>query len=124
MSWDDIGKNTRKAAQLLKDAHFRSCVSRSYYAAFSVLNQRLLRHERPARLYETHSHRRLPDLIEAHLLRRNPQTRRSLRTTVVRLYAARLDADYRLSRTIDQAVALNALRDAKSVFQALGVSDA
>ncbi|HEV8608267.1 MAG TPA: HEPN domain-containing protein [Tepidisphaeraceae bacterium] len=124
MTWDQIGRNTRKAAQLLKDADLRSCVSRSYYAAFSVLNQRLLRHERPPRLYETHSHRHIPDLIEVHLLPRNAQARRSLRTTVVRLYNARLDADYRLSRTVDQAVALNALRDVKSIFQVLGVSDA
>jgi len=39
------------------------------------------------------------------------------------MYVARLDADYRLSRTVDQGVALNALRDAKSVFEVLGVSD-
>src|SRR6266581_5777397 len=116
MTWDQIGRNTRKAAQLLKDAHFRSSVSRSYYAAFSVLHQRLLRHERPAHPYETHSHRRIPDLIEAYLLSRNPRARRSLRAAVVRMYVARLDADYRLSRTVDQGDALNALRDAKSVF--------
>lgn len=101
----------------------RSGVSRAYYAAFSVLNQRLLRHEDPPGGYETHRHRRIPELIEQYLSPRNAKARRALRTTVVRLYKARLDADYKLTRTVDDAVALNALRDAKSIFRVLGVKD-
>lgn len=123
MSWDDLGRNSRRAAQDLKERSPRSCVSRAYYAVFSVLNERLLPQEAPPQSYETHAHRRLPDLIEDHLLAQNPRGRRSLRTTVRRLYNARLDADYRLSRTVDDAIALSAFRDAKAVFQLLGVDD-
>jgi uncharacterized protein (UPF0332 family) len=124
MTWDDLGKSCRRAAQEVKEQHPRSCVSRAYYAAFTVLNERLLPHEAPPHNYETHAHRRLPDLIEEYLFPTDQRRRRSLRMTVRRLYNARLDADYRLSRTVDQAIALGALRDAKAIFQTLGVDDA
>ncbi len=123
MNWIDVGKNCRAAAQLLKERHPRSSVSRAYYAAFSALNDRLLAHSRPPLQYETHLHQQIPDLIEAHLMRGNSRARRALRTTVVRLYKARLDADYKLSRTVDESVALNALRDAKSIFRVLGLDN-
>ena len=124
LSWDEIGLNSRRAAQVLKDGHARSSVSRAYYSAFYVVNERLLRHASPPAHYETHRHQQIPDLIEAHLLKRNAKARRALRTTVVRLYKARLDADYKRRPTMNQAVALDALRDAKAIFNVLGVSDA
>ena len=124
MTWDELGKSSRIAAQSLKQLHPRSCVSRAYYAAFSVLNERLLPLEAPPQGYETHAHRRIPDLIHAHLLLQDERGRRSLRTTARRLYNARLDADYRRSRTEDDAIALSALRDAKAIFEILGVGDA
>ena len=121
--WDEIGADSRKGAQLLRQKHPRSSVSRAYYAVFSVLNQRLLPYDVPAQGYETHAHRAIPDLIEEHLYAKDARRRRSLRTTIRRLYNARLEADYRLARTIDQTGALNALRDAKAIFEMLGVND-
>jgi uncharacterized protein (UPF0332 family) len=123
MTWTEVGRNCRAAAQLLKEHHPRSSVSRAYYAAFSALNDRLLRHKGPPLRYETHLHQQIPDLIEAHLLKGSIKSRRALRTTIVRLYKARLEADYKLTRSIDDSVALNALRDAKSVFRVLGIDD-
>lgn len=120
MSWEDIGRNSREAAQLLKDGHARSSVSRSYYAAFCVLNERLLEHEDPPGRFETHAHQAIPNLIEKYLLPDSAKARRALRTTVVRLYKARLDADYRLTRTVNEPVVLGALRDAKAIFSVLG----
>src|ERR1700731_4265084 len=107
MSWDDIGIDSRRGAQMLQEQHPRSCVSRAYYSAFSVLNNRLLPHEAPPPQYETHAHRRIPDLIDEHLFQADDRRRRSLRTTIRRLYNARLDADYRLTRTVDPSTALN-----------------
>lgn len=123
MRWDELGTNNRRAAQLLKSEHPRSCVSRAYYAAFSVVNERLLPHESPPENYETHAHRRMPDLIEEYLFPADARRRRSLRTTVRRLYNVRLDADYRRARTVDEAIALGSLRDAKAIFEMLGVDD-
>jgi uncharacterized protein (UPF0332 family) len=124
MNWDALAVDSRKAAQKLKQEHPRSCVSRSYYAAFSAVNQRLLPHEAPQVRHETHMHRELPGLIERHLFPRDQKRRRVLRATIVRLYNARLDADYKRSRTVDRAIALGSLRDAKAVFEMLGVADA
>ena len=122
--WDEIGVDSRQGAQLLREKHPRGSVSRAYYAAFSVLNQRLLPREVPARGYETHAHRAIPDLIEEYLYAGDIRRRRSLRTTIRRLYNARLEADYRLARTVDEREALDALRDAKAIFEMLGVNDA
>jgi len=124
MSWVDIGIDSRKSAQLLRENHPRSCVSRAYYAAFSVINERLFAHASPPPKYETHAHAKLPDLIEKHLFRKNSKLRNSLRTAIKRLYNARLVADYRSSRTVDRSVALGALRDAKAIFAMIGVNDA
>jgi hypothetical protein len=62
-------------------------------------------------------------LIEEYLLQSNTTARRGLRTTISRLYKARLAADYKLTQTVDDSVTLGALRDAKSIFRILGVDD-
>jgi hypothetical protein len=61
--------------------------------------------------------------IRRHLADLYPKENRSLRATVTRLYNARLDADYNPAASHDERVALNALRDARTVFAILEVDD-
>jgi uncharacterized protein (UPF0332 family) len=122
MTWNEIAVNSREAAQLSKQHHPRSCVSRAYYAAYSLVNQRLLPYEAPAAGFEGHAHAGISGLIRRYLFKKDQKRCAELRSTMHRLYLARLDADYRPSRTVDRSIALSALRDANVVFRMFGDS--
>lgn len=120
MDWDAIGRENLRAAQSLKGSkHWRSSVSRAYYAAFGVLNHILPRAEAPPAEHRTHRHRQLTGLVRRHLDRLTVSRNRSPRTTITRLYNARLAADYDERMSHDEKVALNALRGALAVFHCL-----
>jgi uncharacterized protein (UPF0332 family) len=121
-SWDSIGREDLRAAQELKSGkHWRSGVSRAYYAAFHALNHVLLPLENPPHHFRTHLHRQLSSLVRRHLTSLTVKRNQALRTTITRLYNARLSADYDERMTHDDAVALAALRDALSIFHVLEV---
>jgi uncharacterized protein (UPF0332 family) len=123
VDWDAIGRENLRAARGLKGSkHWRSSVSRAYYAAFDVLNHVLLPAEAPPAGYRTHRHQQLTGLVRRHLTRLTASRNRSLRTTITRLYNARLAADYDERMSHDETVALNALRDALAVFHCLEVA--
>lgn len=122
MSWATLGRENLKASRHAKEGqHWRTSVSRAYYAAFDALNEVLLRVENPPARYRTHLHRQIPDLIKKHLTGFLVTGNRALRTTVTRLYKARLAADYDERVTHDDLVAQNALRDAYAIFHELAV---
>ncbi len=121
--WDEIAKANLSAAQRLTDgAHARSCVSRSYYAAFAAVAF-TLRSLAPFGMgRETPPHHRVTRLIHDHLGESmGPRRLRELQAMVRRLYNERLNADYRARLTVDGGSALQARRDAHAVCRELGV---
>ena len=120
-TWQEIGQDSFTAAQELYDQkRYRSSVSRSYYAAFSVVTHSLT--EAGARfgsLQETPAHQAVPKLIKQHLTLPPRQMTSSI-AIIRRLYARRLAADYQ-RRTTDAVTAREAIRDAVTLFRYLEV---
>ena len=109
----------RAAEALLRDGHYRSSVSRAYYAAYCAAT-----HEIVQKLttfpngWNNPPHEKLPIYVESNLtltLSGKAKIKRLLR--ILRQY--REDADYRPYRVSDVRAARNSVRDAKSVQQAL-----
>ncbi len=120
-TWREIGEQNYAAGrELLKLEQYRSSVSRFYYAAFSLLTHELSEAGVTfGNNGETPSHQALPGLIKRHL----PLSyRRQCVAIVRRLYAVRITADYQ-RRTIDEAVAQEAQRDAAQLLRYLGGND-
>lgn len=121
MSWQDIGvENFHAGCSLVSDNQYHSAVSRFYYAAFSVLTHALEGKFATEDGQETPSHKGLRKLIKNELNTVSILARREIATLMGRLYAARIDADYR-HRTTDRLTAQDARRDVTVLFEALGV---
>jgi uncharacterized protein (UPF0332 family) len=123
MNWNEIGKNHLLAAQLVRDECPRSCVSRAYYSAHAVLAQALTNAgwKDFGKGRQTPAHDRQQKLIGQHLSLIGPKRVRELKALIWRLYAHRIDADYRRGATVDRSIARDSIRDALSVFLLLGI---
>ena len=123
--WLNIGIDNFKSGCVLLDSSkaecWRSSVNRFYYAAFAVLTEALSGQFDTANGQETPSHKGLPRLIKHELVSVSETTRGEVVRIIRRLYAARIDADYR-RRTVDRKTAQDARRDTAALFEALGVS--
>ena len=123
-TWADLSLDSIAAAKTMHpQGRYRSCISRCYYAAFSAATEELAKVKNIRFEYgrDHPTHRQLPGLARRHLVGRLrswdlPRLVSALR----RLYAARIDADYVRSATIDEELVRNILRDAHTVLRALG----
>jgi uncharacterized protein (UPF0332 family) len=122
MTWTQIGKKNLHAAKQLANLHPRSSSSRAYYAAHAVLADALAKAGYlPGRGRQTPPHDQQRSLISSHLATKGQRVVRELRAVIWRLYAYRLDADYRRTVAVDRARALESVRDACTLFRLLGV---
>jgi uncharacterized protein (UPF0332 family) len=122
-TWEEISLDSLRAAQkLLDDGHFRSSVSRSYYAAYCAVTGELCRrNDRFARGRNNPAHEQLTALIRNGLpWQAGP--RRRLTRAVRRLRFARETADYRPGVSVDRALALACVFDALAVLELLEIS--
>lgn len=119
-TWIELARDARKAAsQLLTQEYFRSCVSRSYYAAYSKVTHELVA---TARLTmpenrEGPSHARLRPLIETSMPNMIREKRVKLSELMGRLYTLRIDADYKPSIKVEDADAREAMSLMKTIFE-------
>lgn len=123
-TWFDVASDTRKAASRLVSDHFRSCLSRAYYAAYSKVTFDLSRiagvnfpagdegPKHPGRT-GTGGIRRL---IETHMTGLNKPQRVKLSELIGRLYTLRCFADYRPSVEIDGRDAREAVSIMNTIF--------
>jgi len=119
-TWQEIGLSSLYAAQMLyEQKQFRSSVSRSYYAAFSVITHQLV--EAGARFgqQETPPHQAVPKLMKQYLTLPGWQMTGSI-AIIRRLYAARIAADYQ-RRVTNGPTARAAIRDSVALFRYLEV---
>jgi uncharacterized protein (UPF0332 family) len=119
-TWRELSLDSLQAAQkLLLEGHWRSSVSRSYYAAYCAVSDQLTRRGvNFAHGWKNPSHDQLPTLIQ-NTLALPLHTRRQLTRALRRLRAAREDADYRPGIAVDRILALACVQDAILVTQAL-----
>ena len=117
-----MARDSLRAAKSLKDRrNYRSSVSRSYYAAFSLATSQLARLGVGFYRYEHPLHNRVRKLVKQHLTALGKPNNADLCSVLNGLYKARLDADYVSGVTIDEPVARNMIRDACRAFRILGV---
>jgi uncharacterized protein (UPF0332 family) len=122
MTWVEIGKSHLSAAKSLRVSHPRSSISRSYYAAHVALAQSLFNSGyAPVNGRQTQPHQSQAKLIGIHLAHFTPNAVKELRAVTRRLYARRIDADYKRNMTVDAATASQSLQDVSTLFYLLGV---
>jgi uncharacterized protein (UPF0332 family) len=118
--WDEIAADNFQSANCLgKAGHWRSCVSRAYYAAFSAVTHVLTGKVTFRQNREAPDHKEVPKLIDCYL--KDLPDASKVTKAVRRLYNGRLEADYKSGRTVDKATALGARRDAYTVCKYLKV---
>jgi uncharacterized protein (UPF0332 family) len=111
-TWHDIAKGNEEAAKvLLKGDHWRSAVSRAYFAAYSDTTGRLQAQGLDLGPRSNPAHAALPELIEGNLAGLKDWERRDLKSRTRRLYAARCAADYEASAAIGVVEARQGLTD-------------
>jgi uncharacterized protein (UPF0332 family) len=117
-TWRELSLDSLEAAQkLLAEGHFRSSVSRSYYAAYCALTGRLIRRGVLfARGWRNPSHEQLPAVVRNGLAL-PPNTRRAFNRAIRRLRTARENADYRPGIQVNRADAIAAVHDAIMIVQ-------
>ena len=115
-----MSENNRKSAQqLLETEQIRSCISRSYYAAYCAVTDLLVsRNVQFPRGWNNPAHEQLPDLVlnNSGLPR---ATRFEVNKVLRRLSRQREDADYRPHAVLVLRDAVKAVRDAQFILRTL-----
>jgi uncharacterized protein (UPF0332 family) len=120
-NWLDMARDAREAAnRLLTEDHYRSAVARVYYAAYSKITHEL---ESIAGLpmpagREGPSHARIRPVIETSMPNMAQPKRDKLSEMLGRLYALRIDADYRPSVEVEGTEGREAISIMKTIFEA------
>ncbi len=124
-TWQDMAVDSLRAAKKLRDAgHFRSSVSRAYYAVFCLVTAELCKVTSVGGFgrYAHPPHREMTRFVQNCLRTRMAVGQAEwLNSLIRRLYKARLEADYVCGAAIDLALARDTLRDAHIVFRLLKV---
>jgi uncharacterized protein (UPF0332 family) len=120
VTWPEISDDNWTAANLLSDqGHHRSSISRAYYAAYAIATEALVgMNVQFAADRDGPSHAQLPAMILSNL-GLGWSVKYNVRRALLRLYMARVNADYR-TVTVDDEAAKMALRDANLIRQTLG----
>jgi uncharacterized protein (UPF0332 family) len=116
-TWAELSEDCLVVAQkLFNEGHLRSSISRSYYAAYSAISEKLVgRGVSFAHGWNNLSHDQLLMLVR-NGLRLSTQNRRQVERSIRRLRVARENADYRPGITVDRPLAL------ACIFDALGIA--
>ena len=121
--WDSIGwENLIVGRRLRLDRRWRSSISRSYYAVFSIVVGRLEGRVRLQRRMLTPRHEELPHLIRRHMTQLAHKDRLKLSTLVIRLRAARIRADYNRHQLPERRETVECCSMAAVAFRMLGVN--
>jgi len=120
-NWLDVARDAREAAnRLLTEDHYRSAVARAYFAAYSKISHELVAIAGlpmpPGR--EGPGHNRIRPVIESSMPNMIQAKRDKLSEMIGRLYALRIDADYRPSIEVEGTEAREAISLMKTIFEA------
>ena len=124
MTWIEVARDAASAAKLcFRNGHFRSAVSRSYYAMYAAVTGRLVQSgAEPPAGRPGWSHAKTQHLaIEVLRSRLGAKATREIRRMMAAAYSDRITADYLPGRTVDSAVAGRCVSYAIAVLRRLGV---
>jgi uncharacterized protein (UPF0332 family) len=104
---------------LLREADYRGCVSRAYYAAYCAAASEIVQKVTAfSYSWQNPSHAKVPNYIQNNLS--IPQAKKdTLATLINTLRLFREDADYRPQISVDEQFARDCVRDAAAVQQEL-----
>jgi uncharacterized protein (UPF0332 family) len=123
-SWQEMSLECRKAAQhMIVAGHYRSSISRSYYAVYCAVSHVLAEKFTFSHGGNNPSHTDLPNMILHNMSFLSQPRRWELRKTFLLLWKMRVEADYVPSAYLDRSTAVQALREAGSVQTLLGIDD-
>lgn len=118
-SWASISVDALKAAKLLNNAgHWRACVNRSYYAAYSAVTARIPKGTQFSRGRQNPAHDQIPRIARQLL---PPTESRELVKDLKLLRHLREDADYRPGISVDSEYAVIAIHAAGRIARVTGV---
>jgi uncharacterized protein (UPF0332 family) len=117
-TWEQLSRNCLSAAEaLLREGHYRSSVSRAYYAAYCAATHEIVQKLTTfSHGWKNPSHEMVPNYVLYNLT--ISQTKKDIISTLInilRLY--REDADYRPQIIVDEATARECVRAASEVLQ-------
>jgi uncharacterized protein (UPF0332 family) len=124
-SWYDLASEARKVANRLVSEHYRACLNRAYYAAFSKVSFKLAStpgvvfpqgREGPNHPGKTGAGG-IRRQIEAHFKELDTDKRIKLSELIGRLYTLRIAADYKPSVNVDGRDAREAVSIINTVFE-------
>lgn len=120
-------ENLAAAQDLRRDGHYRSAVSRAYYAAFSAAHAIALRNGDAPPVdpgtgvrRANWSHDSIVNLYAGHIGRDKEPSKKVQRLrgrSLARLFSDRLRADYQPRATIDEEVTIGAMSSAKGIVE-------
>jgi hypothetical protein len=125
--WNAVASQQANTVRVLKEVKlYRPCVSRAYYATYSLITAML--HEQGVtkfaaagnRSRRNPDHASLPGLIEGTLRGLSKPQRRDLKAALIRLRARREDADYRPDSYVEKDTAREAARDMHYAAELVG----
>ena len=117
-TWQQLSEDALRAAEvLLREGHYRSSVSRSYYAAYCAATNEIVKKLTTFSYgWKNPSHEKVPTYVQSNLTL--PQTKKDTISTLINtLRLSREDADYRPQVEVDEQIAHNCVRDAAAVQQ-------
>lgn len=124
--WRRAAWATLETAKHLRERNdYRSCVSRTYYAAYQAATFVCLLHGDDVNFppgWNNPTHEQLPDLI-GNYGNFSFNARRTAKKILRELRTLREDADYRMGRTVDARTVKAALLMATSLFERLEIED-
>jgi uncharacterized protein (UPF0332 family) len=121
-TWKQMALGCFHAARALqKSGDWRSSVSRSYYAAYSGIADRLKGKATYPHGMHNPPHGTLPTLVMNHLTFLSMVKRRRISSAIVRMFESRVSADYRPHRTVNRDTAAWAAIEAAEILRILGV---
>ena len=123
-TWLEVAREARTAARrLMTEDNFRSCVSRSYYAAYSKVTHELattagltMPHDREGP-HHTGGKGAIRPMIETSMPNMRGDRRAKLSELIGRMYTLRLNADYRPSIGVEGREAREAISMMNTVFE-------
>lgn len=124
-AWQTVGHDHLAAAQSCRRAgHFRSSVSRSYYAAYAFLSAALIKKDTVSFQISRDgpTHAQLPNLIRDHLNQEfGSASLKLIRQNITALYNLRVLADYYPQKTVGEDYAIEALQLATAIEKKVGM---
>ncbi len=118
MTWEEIAKEQRAAAQRLvvpEGVYPRAACSRAYCAAYALLASLAPADMTFPQGWKNPAHHQLPEIIR-HL---NRIDRAELEELVNRLVTSRVDADYGVGKSVSAVEAKERVRDCAELFHRL-----